>query len=364
MSSTQIRGLQLRLGTLGRDRIDAAFEASLAAIEGNIASIFSTMSTDAERMAAVEALTTAFQSADGTLQGMITTMVAANRAGAGLESDGSFLPGVTNYLGSSTSLKAATLALDAALKLEADARVAADAALTTSVNALASAGAATAAADLAAAVAAQAVKDAAQDAALAAEATARTDADTALQTQITNEVNARTLLNTTLSTAIAEASSAATAANSAEATTRAAADTVLQSNIDAEALARTTADGVHTASISQEVSDRTAADTAEATARAAADAALDGRVVVLEGAVAGNLTYDKLVTRETPVGAVDGVNAVFTLANTPYPGTETVFLNGLMLEPGASNDYELVGKAITLAAAPLTGDRVKVSYFR
>lgn len=364
MSSTQIRGLQIRLGTLGRDRIDAAFEASLAAIEGNIASIFNTMSTDAERMAAVEALTTAFQNADGTLQGMITTMVNATRAGSGLEADGSFLPGVTNFLGASASLKAGILALDAALKLESDARVAADAALQTSVNALASAGAATAAADLAAAVAAQAVTDAAQNAALAAEVTARTNADTGLQTQITNEVNARTLLNTTLSTSIAEASAAATAANSAEATTRAAADTVLQSNIDAEALARTTADGIHTASITQEVSDRTAADATEATARAAGDAALNGRVVVLEGAVASTLTYDKLVVRETPVGVIDGVNAVFTVANTPYAGTETVFLNGMMLEPGADNDYQLVGKDITLAAAPLTGDRVKVSYFR
>lgn len=364
MSSTQIRGLQLRLGTLGRDRIDAAFEASLAAIEGNITSIFNTMSTDAERMAAVEALTTAFQNADGTLQGMISTMVNATRVGAGLEANGSFLPGTTNYLGSSASLKAAALALDAALKVEADARVAADAALTTTVNALAAAGASTAAADLAAAVAAQAVTDAEQNAALAAEVAARGVAETNLQTQITNEVNARTLLNTTLSTSIAEASSAATAANSAEATTRAAADTVLQSNIDAEALARTTADGVHTAAISQEVSDRAAAVTAEATRALAAEAALDGRVDVLEAAVAGNLTYDKLVTRETPVGIVDGVNAVFTLANTPYAGTETVFLNGLMLEPGASNDYQLVGKDITLAAAPLTGDRVKVSYFR
>jgi len=364
MSSTQIRGLQLRLGTLGRDRIDAAFEASLAAIEGNIASIFSTMSTDAERMSAVEALTTAFQNADGTLQGMITTMVNSTRTGSGLEADGSFLPGVTNYLGTSASLKAAALALDAALKIESDARVAADAALTTSVNALASAGAATAAADLAAAVAAQAVVDAAQDAALAAEVTDRTAADTGLQTQITNEVNARTLLNTTRSTSIAEASAAATAANSAEATTRAAADTVLQSNIDAEALARTTADGIHTASISQEVADRTAADNAEAAARAAADVAMSGRVDVLEGAVAGNLTYDKLVTRETPVGLVDGVNAVFTLANTPYAGTEMVFLNGMLMEPGASNDYELSGKDITLTAAPLTGDRVKVTYFR
>lgn len=364
MSSTQIRGLQLRLATLGRDRIDAAFEASLAAIEGNITSIFNTMSTDAERMAAVEALTTAFQNADGTLQGAITALVNATRVGAGLEADGTFVPGTSNYLGSAASIKAAVLALDSALKTEADARIAGDAALQASITALTSAGAGEAAANLAAAVAAQAVTDAAQDAALAAEVSDREAADADLQTQISNEVSARALLNTTLSNAIAQGDAAATAANSAEATTRAAADTQLQANIDAEALARTSADAIHTAAISTEETARVAGDNAEATARAAADAALDARVDVLEGAVVGNLTYDKLVTRETPVGAIDGTNNVFTLANTPYAGTETVFLNGLMLEPGASNDYELVGTEITLAAAPLTGDRVKVSYFR
>ena len=364
MSSTQIRGLQIRLGTLGRDRIDSAFESSLSAIEANITSIFSTMSTDSERMAAIEALTLAFQSADGTLQGTITALVNATRAGAGLEADGTLALGITNYLTGATSLKAAALALDAALKVEAVARIAADAEMQQLVTDLTNGGASTAAADLATAVAAQAVTDAAQNVALADAVAARVAADANLQTQVTNEVNARTLLNTTLSTAIAEASSAATAANSAEATTRAAADTVLQSNIDAEALARTTADGVHTAAITQEVSDRSAAVAAEGVARAAADTALSGRVDVLEGAVAGNLTYDKLVTRETPVGVIDGVNAVFTIANTPYAGTETVFLNGMMLEPGAGNDYQLVGKDITLAAAPLTGDRVKVSYFR
>jgi hypothetical protein len=322
------------------------------------------MSTDAERMAAVEALTVAFQGADTTLQGAITALVNATKTGAGLNSDGTLTLGVTNYLGSSASLKAATLALDAALKLEQDARVAGDATLTTSVNNLVAAGGATAAADLAAAVAAQVITDAAQDAALAAEVTNRTSADAGLQTQISNEVAARGLLNTTLSTAIAQGDAAATAANSAEATTRAAAVNTLQANIDAEALARTTADAIHTSSISAEVANRIAGDNAEAATRAAADAALSTRVDVIEGAVAGNLTYDKLVVRETPVGVVDGTNAVFTLANTPYAGTESVFVNGLLQEPGAGNDYELVGKDITLTAAPLTGDRVKVSYFR
>ena len=365
MSSTLIRGQQIRLATIGRDRIDVGFESSLAAIESNIACIFSTMSTDAERMAAIQALTTAFETADGTLQGTITTLVNATRAGAGLEADGSLLlSGTDNYINGAASLKAALLAIDAALKVESGARIAGDAALTASVNALVAAGGATAAADLAAAVTAQGVTDAAQNAALAAEAAARTAADTEHQTQLNNEVTARTLLNTTLSQAIADSAAAATAANSAEATTRAAADTVLQSNIDAEALARTTADAVHTAAISQEVIDRAAALAVETSAREAADVAIDTRVDVIEAAVVSQLTYDKLVVRETPVGVIDGVNTVFTLVNVPYAGTESVFVNGMLQEPGVGNDYTITLGAITLAAAPLTGDRVKVSYFR
>ena len=365
MSSTQIRGLQLRLATLGRDRIDPAFEASLAAIESNVASIFSAMSTDAERMAAIAALTTAFQTADATLQGAITGLVSSTQAGAGLEADGTLiLPVGHNFLTGATTLKGAIGLLDAALKVEEGARIASDAVLASDIASLVAAGGASASADLAAAVAAQVVTDTAQNTALANEVSARTAADADLQTQITNEVTARGLLNTTLSTAIAQGDAAATAANSAEATTRAAADTALQANIDAEALARTTADGLHTAAISQEAADRVAGIAAEAVRAEAAEAALVTRVVVLEGGVASQLTYDKLVVRETPVGAVDGVNAVFTLANTPYAATETVFLNGMMLEPGETNDYTLVGKDITFVVAPLTGDRIKVSYFR
>lgn len=365
MSTTQIRGLQLRLATLGRDRIDPAFEASLASIESNVASIFSTISTDAERIAAVEALTLAFQTADGTLQGAITALVNATKAGAGLEADGTLvLPVGQNYLTGATSLKAALGLLDAALKVESDARVAGDAALTTAVNDLVAAGGATAAADLAAAVAAQAVTDAAQDAAIANEVANRISADTAQNTAIANEVAARTLLNTTLSDSIAAEANARTTAVSGEASTRAAADTALQNSLDAEALARTTADGIHTASIATETSERIAAALVEHDTRVAAEAALDTRVTTLEGQVAGNLTYDKFVSRETPVGVVDGVNALYTLANTPYVGSESVFLNGMLQEPGVGNDYTIVGKDITLAAAPQTGDRVRVTYFR
>lgn len=70
------------------------------------------------------------------------------------------------------------------------------------------------------------------------------------------------------------------------------------------------------------------------------------------------------VTREMPTGLVNGANTTFTLANTPTLGTEEVFLNGILQEPGAGNDYTISGATITYLTAPLTGDKVRVNYMK
>lgn len=67
-------------------------------------------------------------------------------------------------------------------------------------------------------------------------------------------------------------------------------------------------------------------------------------------------------TRETPSGLVNGSNVTYTLANTPTAGSEMVFLNGILQEPGAGNDYTISSGTITYLTAPLTGDRIRVSY--
>lgn len=70
------------------------------------------------------------------------------------------------------------------------------------------------------------------------------------------------------------------------------------------------------------------------------------------------------ITRETPSGSVNGSNTSFGLANTPIAGTEHVYLNGLLQEPGAGNDYTISGATITYLTAPVSGDKIRVSYMK
>lgn len=70
------------------------------------------------------------------------------------------------------------------------------------------------------------------------------------------------------------------------------------------------------------------------------------------------------VTREVPTGTKNSSNVTFTLANTPTAGTEELFLNGILQESGAGNDYTISGGTITMAVAPVSDDKIVVSYFK
>lgn len=91
---------------------------------------------------------------------------------------------------------------------------------------------------------------------------------------------------------------------------------------------------------------------------------MKGNGTAISAAVAGTdyLTPTGTVTRETPTGLVNSANTTYTLANTPTAGSEEVFLNGILQEPGAGNDYTISTNTITYLTAPLTGDRLRVSY--
>ena len=80
----------------------------------------------------------------------------------------------------------------------------------------------------------------------------------------------------------------------------------------------------------------------------------------------GVVLASNFVVRETPSGTVNGSNATFTLAATPLSGTEHVFVNGVLQNPGAGNDYTISSATVTFlsGAIPQTGDIVRVSYLK
>jgi hypothetical protein len=69
------------------------------------------------------------------------------------------------------------------------------------------------------------------------------------------------------------------------------------------------------------------------------------------------------VDQETPTGAINGVNAAFTLSQTPSPSASlTVFLNGVLQTSGV--DYTASGTTVTFftASIPQSGDILLCSF--
>lgn len=80
--------------------------------------------------------------------------------------------------------------------------------------------------------------------------------------------------------------------------------------------------------------------------------------------VANALTAANYICREAPTGTLNGSNVIFTLGNTPLSGKEMVILNGMILDPGAGNDYTISGATITMLTAPISTDKIFVTYLK
>lgn len=65
---------------------------------------------------------------------------------------------------------------------------------------------------------------------------------------------------------------------------------------------------------------------------------------------------------QTPTGAMDGTNTVFTLAFPPVNNSQRVELNGQTIY--AADDYTIAGAVITMLTPPLATDKLRVSYFK
>lgn len=74
------------------------------------------------------------------------------------------------------------------------------------------------------------------------------------------------------------------------------------------------------------------------------------------------LGASNFVNREVPSGNKNGSNTVYTLANTPISGSESVYLNGMLMNAGVGNDYTISSNTITFASAPVSTDVILVSY--
>jgi hypothetical protein len=88
-----------------------------------------------------------------------------------------------------------------------------------------------------------------------------------------------------------------------------------------------------------------------------------GDMMVASYRLAVSLPGVGFVDQATPTGAINGVNATFTLSQSPSPSASlTVFLNGLLQTAGV--DYTAAGTAITFATAslPQSGDILICSY--
>lgn len=71
------------------------------------------------------------------------------------------------------------------------------------------------------------------------------------------------------------------------------------------------------------------------------------------------------VDNEEPVGIKNSINKVFTIAHLPAPPSSIqLFVGGVLMQQGASNDYTVDNQTITMNVAPSANDSMVVFYRR
>lgn len=74
--------------------------------------------------------------------------------------------------------------------------------------------------------------------------------------------------------------------------------------------------------------------------------------------------FYSLIEKEIPLLLPDGINNTFELLNEPIPGSESVFLNGVLQEPGPGElaNYVLENKSIVFVEPPIEGMVIRCTY--
>lgn len=75
---------------------------------------------------------------------------------------------------------------------------------------------------------------------------------------------------------------------------------------------------------------------------------------------AGFIAASNYIVREQPSGTYNGSNTTFTLSHSPATGKEMIFKNGVLQY--LTDDYIISGSTITMAVAPRTTDKIRVTY--
>jgi hypothetical protein len=70
----------------------------------------------------------------------------------------------------------------------------------------------------------------------------------------------------------------------------------------------------------------------------------------------GTMTFNG----EQPMGAIDGINAVFVLSHVPMLVSLLVFRNGLLMQRGT--DFTISGATITFTTPPVAGSTILATY--
>jgi hypothetical protein len=79
---------------------------------------------------------------------------------------------------------------------------------------------------------------------------------------------------------------------------------------------------------------------------------------------ANSLNASKIfANKEIPSGSIDGVNTRYVLAHEPTPGSDHLYLNGLLIEDGTSTDYLISGSTITFSEPLLSGSKLSCTYY-
>lgn len=69
-----------------------------------------------------------------------------------------------------------------------------------------------------------------------------------------------------------------------------------------------------------------------------------------------------MVNKATPAGLVDGLNNQFILEYEPIPGSDHLYMNGLLQDNEIDGDYMINKNIITFNEPPVIGSVVKCTY--